>query len=105
MKKLGSTKSKMTKDENGKNMSYLKFTEVVLVYCNIVNNDYQQNSQVLHKSVFNKPFAQLLDISSKNFTLLKTFYSKYSYTKIWCTDPNSEPLEVEDKITITLVSN
>ena len=86
-------------------MSYLKFTEVVLVYCNIVNNYYQEDSRVLYKSVFIKSFAQLLDISSKNFTFLKTFDSKFSYTKIWCTDSNSKPLEVEDKITITLVSN
>ena len=42
MKLLGNTKSKITKNENGKNVSQLQITEVVLVYCNIVNNDYQQ---------------------------------------------------------------
>ena len=41
MKLLGSTKSKMTKDENDENVSHLKTTEVVLVHCNIANNDYQ----------------------------------------------------------------
>ena len=43
MKLLGSTKSKITKDENGENMPHLEITQVVLVHCNIVNNDYQQD--------------------------------------------------------------
>ena len=44
MKLLGSTKSKTTKNENGENVPNLEVTEVVLVHCNIVNNNYQQNS-------------------------------------------------------------
>ena len=41
MKLLGSTKSKITKDENDENVPYLEITEVVLVHCNIANNNYQ----------------------------------------------------------------
>ena len=41
MKLLGSTKSKITKNENGENVSYLEITEVVLIHCNVVNNCYQ----------------------------------------------------------------
>ena len=48
MKLLGSTKSKITKDENGENLPHLEITEVILVHCNIVNNDYQQDSRVLY---------------------------------------------------------
>ena len=44
MKLLGSTKNKITKDKNGENVPHLEITEVVLVHCNIVNNDYQQDS-------------------------------------------------------------
>ena len=62
MKLLGSTKSKITKDENGGNMSHLEITDVVLVYCNIVNNVYQHDSSVLYIFVSNKSFGQLLDI-------------------------------------------
>ena len=40
MKLLGSTKNKITKDKNGENVPHLEITEVVLVHCNIVNNDY-----------------------------------------------------------------
>ena len=48
MKLLGSTKNKIINDENGENMPHLEITEVVLVHCNFVNNDYQQDSRVLH---------------------------------------------------------
>ena len=63
IKLLGSAKSKITKDKNGKNLPRLEITEVVVLYCKIVNNDYQQDSRVLCKFVPNKPFGQLLDIS------------------------------------------
>ena len=44
MKWHGSFKSKITKDENNGNVPQLEITEVVLIHCNIVNNDYQQDS-------------------------------------------------------------
>ena len=47
MKLFGSTKSKITKDKNGENVPHLEITEVVLLHCNIVNNDYEQDSRVL----------------------------------------------------------
>ena len=47
MKLLGSTNSKITKDKNGENVPYLEITEVVLTYCNVANNDYQQTSTIL----------------------------------------------------------
>ena len=47
MKLLGSTENEITKDKNGENVPHLEITEVVLVHCNIVNNDYQQDSRVL----------------------------------------------------------
>ena len=86
-------------------MPNLEITEVVLIYCNIVNNDYQQDSRVLYSFVPNKSFGQLLDISPKNLIFLKTFNSEFSYISIWFTDQNSKPLEIEDKINITLVIN
>ena len=47
MKLLGSTENKITKDKNCENVPHLKITEVILVQCNIVNNDYQQDSRDL----------------------------------------------------------
>ena len=57
MKLLGSTKGKITKDENGKNEPRIEIAEVVLVHCNIVNIDYQQDSRDLYTFVRNKSFC------------------------------------------------
>ena len=81
-------------------MPHLENTEVVLVHCNIVNNNCQQDSKVLYIFVPNKLFVQLLDIWPKNFIFLKTFNLEYSYIETWFTDQNSKPLEIEDKINI-----
>ena len=75
MKLLGSTESKTTKNKNGENVSDLEITELVLVHCNLVNNDYQQESRILYKFVANKPFGSLLEISPTNYIFLKTFNS------------------------------
>ena len=81
-------------------MPHLEITEVVLVHCNIINNDYQQDSRFLHTFIPNKTFGQLLDVSPKNFIYLKTFNSKFLYIEVWFIDQNSKPLEMEDKITL-----
>ena len=105
MKLLGSTKSKITKDKNGENTPHLKINEAILVQCNIVNNDYLQNSRVLYTFVPNKSFGQVLQISPKNCIFLKTFDSEFLYIEVWFADQNSNPLEIKDKINITLVIN
>ena len=79
MKSLGSTENKITKDKNGENVPHLEITEVVLVHCNIVNNDYQQGSRVLHTFVPNKPLGSLLEI----YIFLKTFNSEYDEIMVW----------------------
>ena len=67
MKLLGSTKSKITKDKNGENVPNLELVELVLIHCNIVNNNYQQNSRIVYTFVSNKPFGSLLEISPPNY--------------------------------------
>ena len=90
MKLLGSTKNKITKDKNGENVPHLEITEVVLVHCNIVNKDYQQDSRVSYTFVPNKSFDSLSEIFATNFIPLKTFNSKFQAIEVWFTD---EPLE------------
>ena len=97
MKLLGSTKTKITKDKNGENVPHLEITEVVLLHCNIVNSNYQQDSRALYISAPDKSFGQLLDISSKNFISLKTFNSEFLYIEVWFTNQKSKPLEIEVK--------
>ena len=62
MKLLGSSKSKIVKVESGKDVLYLETTEVALVYSNILNTYYQQNSRVLYTFVPNNLLGQLLDV-------------------------------------------
>ena len=75
MKILGSTKIKITKDKNGENVPQLELTEVILVNCNIFNNQYQQDSKVLRTVVTNKSFGQLLNISPSSRIYSETFHS------------------------------
>ena len=83
----------------------MKITEVVLAHCNIVNYDYQQYSIVLYTFISNKSFDQILDNSPKTSIFLKTFNSEFSYIEVCSTDQYSKPLEIENKINITLVIN
>ena len=103
IKLLGSTESKLTKDKNGENVPHLEVVELVLVYCNLVNNDYQQDSRILYAFVPNKTFGSLLQISPTNHIFLKTFNSEFQEIKVWFTDQTSKPLEVEDRINVTLI--
>ena len=79
-------------------MPYRQITKVVLVHCDIVNNDYQQDSFVP-----NKRFGSLSETSPTNHIFLKTFNSEYDEIKVWFTDQNSQPLEIEDRIILTKV--
>ena len=81
MKLLRSTENKITKDKNGENLPQPEITEVVLFHCNIVNNDYQQDSRVLYIFILNKPFGNLLEIPPTNFIPLKTFHSEFKSLK------------------------
>ena len=103
MKLLRSTENKITKDKNGENVPNPEITEVALVHCDIVNNDYQKDSRVLYTFVPNKPFGSLLEIYPSNHIFLKTFNSEDDEIKVWFTDQNSQALEIEDRISVIMV--
>ena len=71
MKLLGSTKSKITKDEKGKNVPRLEITEIVLIHCN------QQWLTTRLKSIAYICFGQLLNFSPKNILFLKSFNPEF----------------------------
>ena len=103
MKLLGNTENKITKDKNDENVPHLEIAEAVLVQCNIVNNDYQQDSRVLYTFVPIKSFGNLLEISPTNHIFLKTVNSEYDEIIVWFTNQNSQPLEIKDRINLTIV--
>ena len=84
-------------------MLHCEITEVVLVQCDIVNNNYQQDSRVLYTFVANKRFGSLLVISPTNHIFLKTFKSEHDEIKVWLTDRNSQPLEAGDRKNLMMV--
>ena len=84
-------------------MPHFEITEVVLVYFIIVNNDYQQDSRALYTFVPNKPSGSLLKVSPKNHIFLKSFNSEFQAIQVWLTDHNRQPLEIEDRINLSLV--
>ena len=61
-------KKLMDKTKNGENVPSLKIDEVVLVQCNLVDNQFQHKSEVLNKS-----YAYLLNVEPSNLVFLKTF--------------------------------
>ena len=62
-----------------------------------------ENTRVLYMFVPNKPFGSLLEISQTNHIFLKTFNSEYDEIEVCFTDQNSQPLEIEDRINLTMV--
>ena len=102
IKLLGSTKKDVDNDKDG-DVPKLESVEVVLVHCNLVNNSYQQASEVLFTFIPNKQFGQLITISPHLLTILKTTNAEFQSIQLWFTDQNNRPLEIEDSVNITLI--
>ena len=103
MQLLGSSKNVIDKNKDGEIVPRLETVEVVLVHCNLVNNNYQQVSKVLFTFVPNKQFDQLITITPHSLTMLKTTNAEFSFIEIWFTDQNNRALEIEDNVNIALI--
>ena len=73
------------------------------MHYNLLNNNNQQAAKVLFTFVPNKQFGQLINISPHSLTMLNTTNTEFSTIKVWFTDQNSEPLEIEDSVNLTLI--
>ena len=100
---LGRSSNTIDSDKDGELVPKLEVVEVVLVHCNLVNNDYQQASKILFTFVPNKQFGQLITKEPHSLTMLKATNAEFSFIKIWFTDQNNRPLEIEDSVNITLI--
>ena len=101
MKLLGGTKKDIDKDKDGEDVPKLKPVEVVSMHCNLVNNSYQQASNVLFTFVPNKQCGQLITILLNSLTMLKVTNVEFQSIQVWFTD--NRPLEIEDSVNITLI--
>ena len=86
-------------------MPSLEVVEEVLVQCNLVDNQYQQESKVLHTFTPNKSYAYLLNLEPSNLVFLETSTTKFDEIIMTFTDQNGRPLEIEDKINLILLIN
>ena len=86
-------------------MPSLKVVEVVLVQCNLVDNQYQQKPEVLYTFTSNKSYAYLLNVEPSNLVFLKTYNTEFDEIIITFTNQNGRPLGVEDKVNLTLLIN
>ena len=103
MKLLGRTKNVVGKDKNSENVPKLESVEVVLMHCNLVENDYHHASKLLFSFVPNKQFGQLSNISPHVFTMMNTVNTVFSSAEVWFTDQSSKALAIEDNVNVTLI--
>ena len=73
------------------------------MHYNLVNSNYQEASKMLFTFVPNKQFGQLINIAPHSLIMLSTTNTKFSSIELWFTDQNSEPLEIEDSVNLTLI--
>ena len=90
MKLFGSTKKLIDKTKNGEKVPSLEVVEVVLVQCNLVDNQYQQKSEVLYTFTPNKSYAYLLNVEPSN--------AKINEVVITFIDQNGRLLDIKDKV-------
>ena len=102
MKLLGTTKKVVDKDKNSENLPKLESVEVVLVYFNLVKNDYQHSSKVLFSFVPIKQFGKLLNISPHVFTMMNTVNTEFLSVEVCFPDQSSKALDIEDNVNLTL---
>ena len=78
MKLFGSTKKSIDELKNRENVLSLEIVEVVLVQCNLVDNQYQQKSEVLYTFMPNKFYACWSDVEPSNLVFLTTYNTKFN---------------------------
>ena len=90
-------------NKNGVIVPELEQVHSVLVHCNIVHNDYLQNSKLLYSFVPGNAFRQLLSIQPKALIQSKTIDSIFDYIETWFTDQNNDSLQIEDSVSVALI--
>ena len=105
IKLFGSAKKLIEKTKNGESVSSLEVVEIVLVQCSLVDNQYQQKSEVLYTFIASKFYAYLLNVESSNLVFLRTYNTKFDEIIITFMDQNGRSIEIEDKVNLTMLIN
>ena len=105
MKLFSRTEKLIDKTKNGESVPSLEIVEVVLAQCNLLDNQYQQKSEVLSTFTPYKSYAYLLNVELRNLVFLKTCNTDFDEIIVTFLDQNCRPLEIEDKANLTLLIN
>ena len=105
MKLFGITRNLTDKTKNGEKVPSLEVVEVVLVQCNLVDNQYQQKSEVLYTFTPSKSYAYLLNVEPSNLMFLKPWNTEFDEIISIFTDQIGRPLEIKNKVNLTLLIN
>ena len=89
--------------KNGENVPKLEIVRNVLVFCNLVQNVYLQDSKLLFSFVPNSRFGSLLSITPQVLKYCDTVDSIFDYIEISFTDQNGRPLQIDDDITVSII--
>ena len=96
---------KINRLKNGENLPNLEVTEVVLVQCNLIDNQYQEKSHVLYSFTPNKSYAYLLNVEPSNSVFWKTCNTEFDETIVTFKDQNGRLLKIEDNVNLILLIN
>ena len=91
------------KTKNGEKVTSLEVVEVVLVQCNLVDNQYRQKSELLYTFTPSKSYAYLFNVEPSNLVLLKSYNTEFDEFIITFTNQNGRLLKIEDKVNLTLL--
>ena len=105
VKLFANKKTQQTRPKNGENIPSIEIVEVVLVQYNLVDNQYQQKSEVLYTFTPNKSYIYLLNFEPSNLAFLKAYNTEFDEIIINIMDQNGRQLEIEDRINLTLLIN
>ena len=79
---FGSTKELINKTKNREKVPSLEVVEVVLVQYNLVENQYQEKSEVLYTFTPNESYTYLLNVEPSKSVVLKTYNTEFDEINI-----------------------
>ena len=91
------------KNKDSNNVPQLDQVESILLHCNLVRNQYLQNSKLLYEFIPDKKFGQLISVKPPVFIQFKTSDTLFYYIEIWFTDQSNKSLRIDDKVSVTLI--
>ena len=91
------------KTKNGEKVPSLGVVDVFSEHCNLVNNQYQQKSEILYIFTPNKSYAYFLDVEPSILVYLKAYNTDFDELIVTFTHQNGRLLEI--KVNLTLLIN